>query len=50
MEQFFHAVSAKNETMDEFVSMMTGTHPVPDFFAPTNVERIIAAAAQPVRG
>ena len=50
MQQFFHAVSAKNETMDEFVSMMTGTHSVPEFFAPTNVERIIAAAARPVSG
>ena len=31
--------------MDEFVSMMTGTLPVPEFFAPTNVERIISTAS-----
>ncbi len=31
--------------MDDFVSMMTGTLPVPEFFEPTNVERIIGAAA-----
>ena len=45
MQQLFHAVSASTETMDEFVSMMTGTLPVPEFFAPTNVERIISTAS-----
>ncbi len=47
MQQLLHAVSTNTETMNEFVSMMTGTLPVPEFFAPTNVERIISAAALP---
>ena len=32
------------ETMDEFVSMMTGTLPVPEFFHPTNTDPILATA------
>ena len=44
-QQLLHAVSTNAETMNEFVSMMTGTLPVPEFFAPTNVERIISAAS-----
>ena len=32
--------------MDGFVSMMAGTLPVHEFFAPTNVERIVAAAGE----
>ena len=44
LQRLFHAVSASQDTMDDFVSMMTGTLPVPEFFEPTNVERIIGAA------
>ena len=44
-QRLFHAVSANSETMDEFVSMMTGTLPVPEFFDPANVDRIFGAAA-----
>ena len=41
-ERLFHAVSANQESMNEFVSMMTGTLPVPEFFDPANVDRIFA--------
>ena len=30
--------------MDDFVSVMAGTLPVPEFFAPENIGRIMAAA------
>jgi hypothetical protein len=43
-ERLFHAVSAHQESMNEFVSMMTGTLPVPQFFDPANVDRIFATA------
>ena len=39
LQALFHAVSASPESMDDFVSMMTGTMPVPEFFAPENAER-----------
>jgi flavin-dependent dehydrogenase len=44
-QRLFHAVSASPDTMDDFVSMMTGTLSVPEFFDPANVERIVSAAA-----
>ncbi len=44
-QQLLHAVSADATTMGEFVSMMTGTLAVPDFFSPGNVDRILAAAS-----
>ncbi len=43
-QRLLHAVSGNADTMDEFVSMMTGTLPVPEFFDPANVERIVSAA------
>jgi 2-polyprenyl-6-methoxyphenol hydroxylase-like FAD-dependent oxidoreductase len=49
-QQLLHAVSTSDKTMDEFVSMMTGTLPVPEFFAPTNVERIMTAASESAVG
>ena len=45
LQRLFRAVSARQDAMDDFVSMMTGTLPVREFFDPTNVERIIGAAA-----
>jgi hypothetical protein len=45
MQLLFHAASTGQDTMDDFVSMMTGTLPVPEFFDPANVERIMGAAA-----
>jgi flavin-dependent dehydrogenase len=43
MQRLFFAVSRNAETMNDFVSMMTGTMPVPAFFDPENVGSILAA-------
>jgi hypothetical protein len=43
-QQLFFAVSRNSETMNDFVSMMTGTLPIPTFFDPENVGSILAAA------
>jgi flavin-dependent dehydrogenase len=44
MQQLLGAVSANQESIDDFVSVQAGTLPVPEFFAPENVGRIMAAA------
>ena len=44
MQRLLAAVHGNQEAMDDFASMMIGTLPVPEFFAPSNVERLIAAA------
>ena len=44
MQQLLHATSSSQGGQDQFVSMMAGTLPVPAFFAPENVGRIMAAA------
>lgn len=46
MQQLLGAVHGSQQDMDAFVSMMAGTLPVPQFFAPGNVGRILAAAAE----
>jgi flavin-dependent dehydrogenase len=46
MQQLLAAVHENHEAMNGFVSAMAGTLPVQEFFAPANVERIFAAAAQ----
>lgn len=43
MQQLLGAASARQAAADQFVSMMAGTLPVPAFFAPENVARIMAA-------
>ena len=43
MQILLAAIHGNSEGMDEFVSMMAGTLPVPEFFAPANVERLVAA-------
>jgi hypothetical protein len=48
MQQLLAASHGNREAMDAFVSMMAGTLPVQEFFAPANVERIMATATQPV--
>jgi 2-polyprenyl-6-methoxyphenol hydroxylase-like FAD-dependent oxidoreductase len=48
-QQFLGAVAGDQEAMDAFVSVMAGTLPAPEFFAPENAERIMARAAA-VRG
>jgi hypothetical protein len=44
LQQLLGAVATSQESMDDFVSVMAGTLPVPEFFAPENAERIIATA------
>ncbi|MFN2555322.1 MAG: NAD(P)/FAD-dependent oxidoreductase [Nitriliruptorales bacterium] len=43
MQQLLGAVQISQEAMDDFVSVIAGTLPVPAFFAPENIERIMAA-------
>jgi flavin-dependent dehydrogenase len=43
MQQLLGATAASQEAQDQFVSMMAGTLPVPAFFAPENVGRIMSA-------
>jgi flavin-dependent dehydrogenase len=45
MQQLLGAVSASQDDMDGFVSVMAGTLPAPEFFGPENVGRIMAQAA-----
>ena len=46
MQRVLGATAASQATQDQFVSMMAGTLPVPEFFAPENVGRIMAASAR----
>jgi hypothetical protein len=46
MQQLLGAVHGSQEDMDAFVSVMAGTLPVTEFFAPANVGRMLAAAAE----
>ncbi len=43
MQQLLGATAARQESQDQFVSMMAGTLPVQEFFAPENVGRIMSA-------
>ena len=45
MQALFAAMQGNREAMEGFVSVMAGTLPPPEFFAPENLERIMAAAA-----
>jgi flavin-dependent dehydrogenase len=47
MLQLLGVVVQSQEAMDDFVSVMAGTLPAPEFFAPENVGRIMGAAAPP---
>ncbi len=42
------AVSQQPDACDDFVSVIAGTLPVQEFFAPENVGRIMSGAAAPV--
>jgi 2-polyprenyl-6-methoxyphenol hydroxylase-like FAD-dependent oxidoreductase len=46
MQQLLAAIAGDQPTMDDFVSVQAGTLPVPQFFDPDNVGRILAAHAQ----
>jgi 2-polyprenyl-6-methoxyphenol hydroxylase-like FAD-dependent oxidoreductase len=41
LQQLLLAVSQRQDAMDDFVSVQAGTMPVPAFFDPANVERIL---------
>ena len=45
MRALFAAMQGNREAMDGFVSVMAGTLPPPEFFAPENLGRIMAGAA-----
>jgi flavin-dependent dehydrogenase len=47
MQQLLGAVHASQDAMDDFVSVMAGTLPAPEFFAPENVGRIMSTATAP---
>lgn len=44
MQQLFGAMQGNQEAMDDFVSVMAGTVPAPEFFGPENTGRIMAQA------
>jgi 2-polyprenyl-6-methoxyphenol hydroxylase-like FAD-dependent oxidoreductase len=43
MQQLLGAVAGNQEAMDDFVSVQAGTLPIPVFFSPENIGRILAA-------
>jgi 2-polyprenyl-6-methoxyphenol hydroxylase-like FAD-dependent oxidoreductase len=43
-QQLLGAIAGNQEAMDAFVSVQAGTVPIPEFFGPDNVNRIIGAA------
>jgi len=45
MQQLIGAMQGNQEAMDGFVSVMAGTLPAPEFFAPENAGRIMSQAA-----
>ena len=48
MQGLFAALATQPAAVDDFVSVMAGTLPPPEFFAPDNVARIMGEAAMPV--
>ena len=46
MLQLFGAIHGNSEAMDDFVSVMAGALPAPEFFDPENVMRIMAGASE----
>lgn len=47
MQQLIGAMQGNQEAQDEFISVQAATMPAPEFFAPENVGKIMAAAAPP---
>jgi hypothetical protein len=45
-QQLLAAIAGNQEAMDDFVSVQAGTLPIPAFFDPENVGRIMAAQGQ----
>ncbi len=46
-QQLLAAVAGSQDAMDDFVSVQAGTLPIPEFFDPENVGRIMAGQGQP---
>ena len=44
-QQLLGAISGNQQAMDDFVSVQAGTLPIPEFFNPENIGRIMAAQA-----
>jgi 2-polyprenyl-6-methoxyphenol hydroxylase-like FAD-dependent oxidoreductase len=44
MQALIGAMQGNQAAMDDFVSVLAGTLPAPEFFAPENIERIMAAS------
>lgn len=44
--QLLSAVASDAGASEDFVSMLAGTMPVPEFFAPANLERVLAGSIQ----
>lgn len=44
MQQLFAALQGNQAEIDRFAGVMAGTVPIPEFFAPENVQRIMGAA------
>jgi flavin-dependent dehydrogenase len=47
MQQLLGAIHGNQAQMDNFVSVIAGTLPVPQFFSPDNIGRIMAEAREP---
>jgi hypothetical protein len=45
MLQLFGALQGNQAAIDDFVSVMAGTLPAPEFFGPENIGRIMTQAA-----
>jgi flavin-dependent dehydrogenase len=46
MQALFGALRRNQADTDRLIGAMTGTVPIPEFFAPSNVQRIVSAAAR----
>jgi hypothetical protein len=46
-QQLFGAIATNQDAANDFASVMAGTLPPPEFFAPENVGRIMEAAGAP---
>ena len=48
MQQLFAALRSNQPATDRFMGTLAGTTPIPEFFAPDNIGRIMAAATEAV--
>jgi flavin-dependent dehydrogenase len=47
MQQLLGAVAGNQQAMNDFVSVQAGTLPIPEFFSPDNISRIMSGAGSP---